>query len=67
MAKSIIVVMDANRSEGKEAVDWALNYVVRPMDTLIVLDVLHELRKSRLLPPVSLVSYFPHIDMFDHK
>lgn len=51
MAKSIMVVMDANRSEGNvEAVDWALNYVVRPRDTLTVLGVLHELRKK---PPAS--------------
>ncbi|XP_038708830.1 probable receptor-like protein kinase At1g80640 [Tripterygium wilfordii] len=39
--KSVIVVIDANRSKGSiDAVDWAMKHVVRPGDTLVILGII---------------------------
>lgn len=40
----VIVVMDANKEKvNVNAVEWALNNVVSPRDSVIVLGVLHEI------------------------
>ncbi|PIA59730.1 hypothetical protein AQUCO_00400555v1 [Aquilegia coerulea] len=45
--ESVIVVMDANRNKGNvDALDWALNRVVRPKDTVIVLGIICEFGKK---------------------
>ncbi|KAK3006849.1 hypothetical protein RJ639_016582 [Escallonia herrerae] len=55
--ESIIVVMDANRSKGSlDALDWAINTIVHPNDTVVVLGVLTELGKKP-----SQTSCFPFI------
>ncbi|XP_058082191.1 probable serine/threonine-protein kinase PBL28 [Magnolia sinica] len=50
--ESVIVVMDANRSRGNvSALKWALNNVVRPKDTVVVLGILCECgKKSSCFP-----------------
>ena len=50
--EKVIVVMDANRSKvSVDAVCWALKYVVRPKDTVVVLGILCELgRKTSCFP-----------------
>ncbi|XP_077243445.1 putative serine/threonine-protein kinase PBL16 [Tasmannia lanceolata] len=50
--ESVIVVMDADRNRGKvDALNWALNNVVRPKDTVIVLGVLCDCcKKSSCFP-----------------
>ncbi|KAL6010729.1 hypothetical protein ACLOJK_001170 [Asimina triloba] len=50
--ESVIVVMDASRSQGNvAALRWALNHIVRPKDTVIVLGVLGEFgKKSSCFP-----------------
>ncbi|KAK3011332.1 hypothetical protein RJ639_011719, partial [Escallonia herrerae] len=55
--ESIIVVMDANRSKGSlDALEWAINTIVHPNDTVVVLGVLTELGKKP-----SQTSCFPFI------
>ncbi|KAK6945604.1 3-Oxoacyl-[acyl-carrier-protein (ACP)] synthase III, C-terminal [Dillenia turbinata] len=44
--ETVIVVIDANRSKGLDAVDWALNHVVKPRDVVIVLGILCEFGKK---------------------
>ncbi|KAF8405725.1 hypothetical protein HHK36_007802 [Tetracentron sinense] len=50
--ESVIVVMDANRNKGSvDALNWALNHVVRPKDTVVVLGILGEFgKKSSCFP-----------------
>lgn len=45
--ESVIVVMDANRNRGNvDALDWALNRVVRPNDNVIVIGIICEFGKK---------------------
>lgn len=52
--ESVIVVMDASKSNGSmDALDWTLKNVVRPRDTILVLGVLYELlpnKKNKCFP-----------------
>jgi hypothetical protein len=50
--EAVLVVIDANKSKGSqlEALNWALNTVVRSKDTVIALGVLDCFRKASCFP-----------------
>ncbi|KAK9287327.1 hypothetical protein L1049_015742 [Liquidambar formosana] len=45
-AESVIVVIDAHRNKGTKALDWALKHVVRPKDSVLLLEVIGESGKK---------------------
>ncbi|KAK1430228.1 hypothetical protein QVD17_12818 [Tagetes erecta] len=45
--ETVIVVMNGNKGKGSlDALDWAINYIVGPRDTVVVLGVLPEIGKK---------------------
>lgn len=45
--EAVIVVMDANRNKSNvDALEWALNNVVRPRDAVVVLGVLYDIGRK---------------------
>lgn len=46
LEKSVLVVLDANRNKGSvDALDWAINHIVKPKDTVVVLGLVSEVAK----------------------